>query len=189
MIEKLISYEENPTLYEVLAAFTLLRGYVEFRYRKLPECKKKLTPSAAAAQASTKMPEDKKDWNLCKGFLGDDSVFASKDMNFLLRFRNNQRKVIGDVVDEKTGEIIEESYFSDKSNAQEDGSRKIGFVDGEYEFRSYRMDVRNDGFGIDLSTVQISMGRRGKVRLFPNVKPSIQAEEKQRIESETTVPY
>lgn len=166
--ERLISQSENPALYELVAAFSMLRGYVEFRYRKLPECRKKLTPSAAAAQNSTVMPENPADWDKVSGFLTETALGLTKDGNFTLTLRNQKRKNAGDIVDEVNGEVIAESYYSDKSNAQEDGTTKIGFDKGEYLYRSYRLDVRGDGYGVDLSTVQINIG--GKRRMFPNVR-------------------
>jgi len=169
-----VCQEENPSLYDVLATFFALRGYVEFRYVKLPECATKITPSKAKAQEFTKMPEDKADWTLVKGMLTDESLKMTKDGNFTLLLRNMNRKIKGDKVDEETGEILEESYFADKSNMQEDGTRKIGFVAGEYGFRQYRLDVRNDGYGFEFSTMLINMG--GKKRLFPNAHPNIRPE-------------
>jgi hypothetical protein len=169
-----ICQEENPELYDVLAAFFALRGYVEFRYTKLPELKKALTPSAAKAREFTKMPENEADWNLVKGHVTAESLKMTKDGNFTLTLRNILRKVKGDKVDEQTGEILEESYFADKSNAQEDGTRKIGFVEGEYQYRSIRLDVRNDGYGIDLASILVNIG--GKKRLFPNARPNVRPE-------------
>lgn len=171
--------EENPELYDVLAAFFALRGYVEFRYTKLPECKKALTPSAAKAREFTAMPENEADWNIVKGMVTAESLKMTKDGNFCLVLRNMNRRVKGDKVDDQTGEVLEESYFADKSNAQEDGTRKIGFVEGEYQYRSIRLDVRNDGYGIDLASVLINMG--GKKRLFPNARPNMRPEFLERV--------
>lgn len=186
-----ICQEQNPTLYDVLAAFFALRGYVEFRYTKLPECKKKLTPSAALAQKFTIMPEEKADWNIVKGMVTDTSLRMTKDGNFTLTLRNMMRKVKGDEVNAETGEVIEESYFADKSNAQEDGTHKIGFVAGEYEYRTVRLDLRNDGYGIDLASILVNIG--GKKRLFPNAHPNVKPEDYRRliaaVVDQNNVPY
>lgn len=166
-----ITTTENPALYEIVAAFSILRGYVEFRYKRLPECHKKMTPSARAAQDSTIMPANPDEWDKVQGFLTDGALRITKSGEFTLTLRNQKRKNAGDVLDPETGEVIEESYFSDKSNAQEDGTTKIGFDKNEYLYRSYRLDVRGDNYGIDLSTVKINIG--GKKRLFPNVAVAV----------------
>lgn len=172
-MDKLV-YSVNPTLGEVTTALKMLRGYVEFRYKPLPECRVQLTPSKAAALAFTLYPKKRSEWGIVKGYLGEDSFFKTHDGNFCIRLRNMKRKVIGNILDLITGEVVEYSYFADKSNRQEDGTRKIGFDDGEYLFRAFRLDVRNDGFGIDLASVHINMGRAlGKQRLFPNASPNI----------------
>lgn len=194
MIEKLISYSDNPSLYEVTAAMELLcpmKVWISFRYTPLPECKKKLTPSKAAAMASTIMPKNPWDWRKVSGFLNDGAFWYTKHPSYgpdglnivrpMLTLRNQKRKNAGDVVDTVTGEIVEPSYFSDKSNAQEDGTTKEGFDKGEYLYRSYRLDVRNDGYGLDLSTVEIAQIGKTKQRLFPNARPNMRAEDVEKI--------
>lgn len=178
----MISCAENPTQEEIVEAFKNLRGYIEFRYRALPECKTSMTPSKAAARRFTRITKPPAEWNVVKGFLGEDSLFKTKDGNYCLRLRNMTRRVVGDIraVDlfgDRTGDILQVSYFSDKSNKQEDGTRKKGFDDGEYQFRAYRLDAREDGHGIDLSSVMINAGREGKKRLFPNAPRNVKADE------------
>ena len=163
----MINYDANPNLYETLATFVMARGWISFKYKPLPECKKKVTASVVAARKSTVMPEDRAEWDVVSGFLTDDAIRMTKDGDFIVTLRNMKRKNAGDVVSPETGEVIEESYFSDKSNRQEDGSLKIGFDKGEYLYRSYRLDVRQDDCGVNLASVMVNIG--GKKRLFPNV--------------------
>ena len=162
----MINYSEKPELYDVVATFMLIRGYIEFDYKPLPECQKKVNknaPSRVAADNSTVViaPPEK-----VRGFL-DAEPRKTKDGNWIITLRNMNRRCKGMEVDAETGEILGESYFVDKSNAQTDGTRKIGYVGGEYFPRSYRLDVRGDGKGIQLATLKANLG--GKKRLFPAV--------------------
>jgi hypothetical protein len=125
-----------------------------------------MTPSKAAAQASTKIIGSP---DVVSGFLTTESLRMTKDGNFTLTLRNNKRRCIGDVVNPETGEIIAESYFADKANKQEDGSSKVGFEDGEFMYRSYRLDVRADGKGLDVTSLVANLG--GKQLLFPERGP------------------
>lgn len=178
-MKMIVCEAENPTLYDVLATFFALRGYVEFRYVPLPECKVPMTPSKAHARRFTKMPDNGFEWNSVKGMLTPYSLQQTKDGNFTIVLRNMFRKVKGDLIDAETGEVKEVSYFADKSNAQEDGSTKIGFDPGEYQYRRFRLDVRNDGYGIDFASILVNMG--GKRRLFPNARPNIRPQDMQAI--------
>jgi hypothetical protein len=167
--------EATPELYDILATLCMFRGYVEFDYKPLPECQKKVNknaPSRVAADNSTVMiaPPER-----VKAFI-DDAPRMTKDGNFILTVRNINRRNAGDEVNMDTGEIIGESYFSDKMNAQADGSSKIGFAKGEYLYRSYRLDVRGDGKGIQLQTVMGNFGKDGKKRLFPAIAEQAEAQ-------------
>jgi len=158
--------EAAPETYDVVAAFCFLRGYIEFDYKPLPECQAKVNkncPSQVAARQSTVTiaPPER-----VKGFI-DAAPRMTKAGEFILTIRNVNRRNTGIEVDENTGEIIGESYFADKANAQTDGTSKTGFAEGEYLYRSYRLDVRGDDKGIQLHTVMVNLG--GKKRLFPNV--------------------
>jgi hypothetical protein len=161
-----------PDTYEVLEAFCLYRGYVEFDYKPLPECQAKVNKNApsriAAAQSTTMIAPPER----VKGYIEEDSPKMTKEGNFILNIRNINRRNQEIQIDAETGEIIGFSYYADKSNKQRDGSRKIGYDDGEYMPRSFRLDVRGDFKGIQLETVRV-VGKRedgtmGKVRLFPN---------------------
>lgn len=173
----MICNEANPALYDVLATLCMLRGYIEFDYKPLPECRVKKTPSKIAADNSTVSiaPPER-----VKGFI-DAAPSMTKAGEFVLTIRNINRRNAGMEIDKTTGEIIGESYFADKSNAQSDGTHKQGFETGEYLYRSYRLDVRGDGRGIQLHTMQGNM--KGKVRIFPNV------EAPERREENANVPY
>jgi hypothetical protein len=164
----MINLEQNPSLYEVLATFCMTRGYIEFDYARLPECKAKVNPNAPSRVKADNSTVSIAPPEKVKAFI-DDAPRMTKDGNFILTVRNINRRDAGFEVDKDTGEIIGESYFADKSNAQRDGTTKEGFVKGEYLYRSYRLDVRCDGKGIALNTVQVNSG--GKKRLFPNVEP------------------
>lgn len=156
--------ETHPTTFDVLATFCMLRGgYVEFDYKPLPECKKKKTASVIHAQESTEYiaPLEK-----VRGYL--DEAKMTKAGEFTIILRNMNRRVKDVAVDTLTGEIYP-SYFIDKSNKQADGTRKIGFDDGEYEFRQFRLDVRGDGKGVQLHTVKANLG--GMKQIFPHVEP------------------
>jgi hypothetical protein len=156
------------TTYDVLAALIANSGkYIEFKYKPLPECKVKMTPSRAAALESTikpisAMPED------VGGFFCVEGIRITKAGDFIVTLRNMKRKNIGDVIDPETG-ILLESYYSDKSNKQEDGSHKEGFDTGEFLFRSYRLDVRDDGCGINLGSMKVNNGKYGKQPVFARV--------------------
>lgn len=173
-MKQAICEEAKPETYDVVAAFCFLRGYVEFEYKPLPECQKKASktsPSAIAARQSTLTiapPE------MVKGFI-TDAPKITKAGEFVLTLRNINRRNAGAQVDENTGEIIGESYFADKANAQTDGTSKEGFTEGEYLYRSYRLEVRPDGKGVQLHTVKVNFG--GKVRYFPHVPaPEVRTE-------------
>ena len=66
---------ENENVYEVVARFAMLRGWVSFKYRPLPECKRKVSPSVAAARRSTVVVG--KDFEAVSGFLTDGTRNAS----------------------------------------------------------------------------------------------------------------
>jgi hypothetical protein len=85
----------------------------------------------------------------------------TKAGNFIVTLRNiNRRKRM------PTGD----GYYRDKRNKTGRTTSKTGFVKGEYLYRSFRLDVRNDGYGIDLVTLRAANGKKGKVMLFPNVE-------------------
>ena len=159
----MICNEAAPTVYEVLATLCMFRGYIEFEYKPLPECKVKKTASKIAADNSTVAIAPP---SMVRGFI-DAAPGMTKAGEFTLTIRNMNRRNAGAEIDKNTGEILGESYFADKANAQTDGTSKTGFDSGEYLYRSYRLDVRGDGKGIQLHTMQGNM--KGKVRLFPNV--------------------
>jgi len=157
---------DAPELYDVLATFCMIRGYLEFDYSRLPECKAKVNENAPSRVAARESTEHIEPLEKVRGFL-DECPKQNKGGDWYITFRSINRRNKGMQVDEDTGEILGESYFVDKSNAQPDGGKKIGFIKGEYLFRSYRLDVRGDGKGIQLHTVQANLN--GKTRLFPNV--------------------
>lgn len=166
-----ICYSQAPETYEVLATFCMIRGYVEFDYKRLPECKAKVNENAPSRIAAANSTITLEPLEKVRGFL-DDAPKMTKDGNFIITLRNMNRRDAGVEVDGATGEILGESYFIDKSNAQTDGSRKIGFVEGEYLYRSYRLDVRGDGKGLQLATAKANIN--GKKALFPNVQPILE---------------
>lgn len=158
----MISYAENPALYEVLAALISNAGkFVKFQYTPLPECYKKPTPSKKLAQADTELPATPEDKAWVKGFMpkGGEGLRMTKDGAFTLTLRNMNRKK-----KMPNGE----GYYRDKKNRQENGTSKIGFKKKEYFFRTYRLDVQ-EIFGVDLATLTVSSGKQKDVRLFPRV--------------------
>ncbi len=168
-----LCYSAAPETYEVLATFCMIRGYIEFDYKRLPECKAKVNENAPSRVAAANSTVTIAPMEKVRGFL-DDAPKMTKDGNFIITLRNMNRRDKGINLDEDTGEVFGESYFVDKSNAQTDGSRKIGFVEGEYLYRSYRLDVRGDGKGVQLGTVKANIN--GKKALFPNVAEQLDRE-------------
>jgi hypothetical protein len=165
---------ENPNPSEVEVLQTLCEGasgkFLRFRYKPLPECRKKVTASVAAAKADTLIvgnPEIMAGY-VQKRKLGGkvgDAFSVTKAGNLILNLRSTTRRK---KLATGTG------YYADKSNKQEDGSRKTGYVKDEFMPRSVRLD-RQPFHGIDLSTVEVSQGgrKKGLVRLFPNVQPMV----------------
>ena len=127
---------------EIASRFAF-RGYVRFRYRPPPGGKP--TPSRLAERADTVAPRDG-DWTLVSGFLVRNSLRMTQDGVFVLMLRNMRRKVAG------------RGHFAER-----------GLGPGEFEFRSYRIDPRADGYGIDLRSVMYSTGFKGLRPLFPEL--------------------
>lgn len=159
----MICYDDNPALYEVLAVLLSNVGkYVEFRYRRLPELQKPKTPSRILAEQDTECPENREELTLVRGFIDTQSggLRMTKDGNFILTMRNICRK-------KKLPTGV--GYYRDKRNKKNARLSKIGFDQKEYLYRSYRLDRRDDGKGMDLATMVVAAAKRGKVRVFPNV--------------------
>ena len=162
----------SPTEFEVLQTLCENSGrFIRLRYVPLPECKAKKNPncpSAKAAKADTLQVGD--DPFLFAGYIltqrrgGALTLTKTGNLTLTLRTTTRQKKLA-------TGT----GYYADKSNKQEDGSHKTGFVKGEFQYRAFRLDRRPD-CGLDLSTVEVSQcdrRNRGLVRLFPNVAPML----------------
>lgn len=121
------------------ALLTKIGRYVEFDYEPIPECRRPMTPSKAAALEDTVMvaPPGK-----VRGWIEDEGkVRITKEGHWVVTLRNiNRKKRL------PTGQ----GYYRDKSK-------------NEYLWRTYRLA------GIDIESILYNAGRgRGKTVLFRN---------------------
>lgn len=122
------------------------KRYIEFSY--VPQKRYKNTPSRLAARADTVYVGN--DLSVVKGHLdereGPIVFFAPTTQHWCLRLQPITRRV-------RTAN----GYYSGCHNA----TTGENFRQGEHLFRCYRL------VGIDLASVMVGAGRRGKIRLFP----------------------